>query len=107
MVQMYMFVTHYLGVMYKPWLGGVSFIPRPPRFLPSVCIHDNIRQPKTGEKQVFIKAGLWTLDWTCGLNYGPIFGPSSGRSTTTIPTPNQLSRARAEVLLLSMNTDMM
>ena len=28
---------------------------------------------------VCVKAGLWTLDWTRGLDYGPIFGPSSGR----------------------------
>ena len=44
------------------------------------------------------KMGLcksWTLDWTCGLDYGPIFGPSSGpirSSTMTIPTPNQLPK---------------
>ena len=54
-------------------------------------------------KWVFVKAGLWTLDWTHGLDYGPIFGPSSGQSfepsfglmqnfTATITAPNRLTR---------------
>ena len=27
-----------------------SFVPRPPPFLPSVCVHNNTRERKTGEK---------------------------------------------------------
>ena len=30
--------------------GGGSLGPRPPPFLPSVCIHNNTRERKTGEK---------------------------------------------------------
>ena len=28
-----------------------SLVPRPPPFLPSICVHNNSREQKTGEKQ--------------------------------------------------------
>ena len=28
-----------------------SLVPRPPSFLPSVCVHNNTREQKTGEKR--------------------------------------------------------
>ena len=29
----------------------ISLVPRPPPFLPSVCVHNNTRERKTGKKQ--------------------------------------------------------
>ena len=29
----------------------ISLVPRPPLFLPSICVHNNTREQKNGEKQ--------------------------------------------------------
>ena len=35
--------------------------------------------------RMYVKAGLWTLDWTHGLDYGLDYGPSFGLSRLMLP----------------------